>query len=162
VLEEHRLDSNIHNCASFDCGVPALNDYLQRYASQDRRRNISQVYVLVDSDKPGYVFGYYTLSAAQIDAEEIANDERRRLPRYPIPCFRMGRLAIANDSQKSGFGKIIIGCAVDRCLRARQEVAAYALIVEALDESAKAYYLHFGFAPFADKPLSLYLPLSKS
>ena len=162
MLEEHRLDTSIQNCASFNCGVPALHDYLRRYATQDRRRNISQVYVLVDSDKPDQVLGYYTLSAAQVDSEEIANDERRRLPRYPIPCFRMGRLAIANDSQKSGLGKIILGCAVDRCLQARYEVAAYALIVDALDESAKAYYVHFGFIPFADKPFSLYLPLSKA
>ena len=160
MLEEKRLDTSIHNCAAFDCGAPTLNDYLQRYATQDRRRNLSQVYVLVDFDKPDQVLGYYTLSAAQVDCEEIASDERRRLLHYPIPCFRMGRLVIANDHQKSGLGKIILGCAVDRCLQARHEVAAYALIVDALDESAKAYYVHFGFIPFADKPLSLYLPLS--
>lgn len=141
--------------------MPTLNDYLRRYASQDKRRNISQVFVLVNSDRPDQVIGYYTLSAAQIDVEELSADKRRRLPCYPIPCFRMGRLAIAIDFQKSGLGKIILGCAVDRCLRARQKVAAYALIVDALDESAKGYYIHFGFVPFADKPLSLYLPLGK-
>ena len=159
MLEEHHPDNSIHDCASFNCGVPALNDYLQRYATQDRRRNISQVYVLVDSGKPDQVLGYYTLSAAQVDCEEIASDERRRLPRYPVPCFRMGRLAIAIESQKSGLAKILLGCAVDRCLQARHEVAAYALIVDASDEPANAYYVRFGFIPFADEPLSLYLPL---
>jgi len=161
VLEEHRLDKSVHYCAAFDCSVPELNEYLRRYATQDRRRNISQIYVLVDSDSPDQILGYYTLSAAQVESAEIAHVERRRLPRYPIPAFRMGRLAIHRDSQSAGLGKIILGCSVERCLQARKEVAAYALIVDAMDESAKAYYEHFGFTPFADQPLSLYLPLGK-
>lgn len=58
----------------------------------------------------------------------------------------------------SGFGKLLLGCAVDRCLKARQQVAAYALLVDAKDEVAKAYDVHFGFKTFPDAPLTLYLP----
>ena len=161
MLEEQRLDTSIHDRAAFDCGVAELNEYLRRYATQDRRRNVSQIYVLVDSDNTNQILGYYTLSAAQVESMEIAHDERRRLPRYPIPAFRMGRLAIRSESQNTGLGEVILGCAVERCLKARKEVAAFALIVDALDESAKSYYEHFGFTPFADQPLSLYLPLGK-
>jgi len=151
VLEEQRLDSRVHDCAGFDCGTPALNDYLTRHATQDRRRNLSQVYVLVDSGDIACVLGYYTLSAAHVDVDQLADDYRRRLPRYPIPCFRMGRFAVREERQGQGLGKCLLGCAVDRC--------AYALIVDAKDASAKLFYEYFGFVVFVDKSLSLYLPL---
>ncbi len=159
MLEEQRLDSRVHDCAGFDCGTPALNDYLTRYATQDRRRNLSQVYGLVDRGDIARVLGYYTLSAAHVDVDQLANDYRRRLPRYPIPCFRMGRFAVREDLQGQGLGKCLLGCAVDRCLQARQQVAAYALIVDAKDASAKMFYEYFGFVAFVDKSFSLYLPL---
>ena len=160
MLEEQHLNPSLHNRADFDCGIPELNNYLARYATQDSRRNLSQVYVLVDTDKPDEVLGYYTLSAAHIDINQISGQERRRLPHYPIPCFRMGRFAIRQKNQGQNIGKRLLGCAVDRCLRARLEVAAYALIVEAKDAKAKSFYEHFGFNAFADAPFSLYLTLS--
>ena len=161
MLEERKLDRKFHHCARFDCGTPELNEYLVRRASQDQRRNISQVYVLVDTGEPSQVLAYYTLSAAQVDADQITEKERRRLPRYPVPCFRMGRLAVQHHVQGEGFGKLLIGCAVDRCLQTRELVAAYALIVDAKDARAKPFYEHFGFIAFTDQPLSLYLSLGR-
>ena len=157
MLEEQRLDSKRHDRAAFDCGIPELNHYLTRRATQDRRRNLTQVYVLVDTDTPSQLLGYYTLSGAQVNTEQVSEQERRRLPRYPIPCFRMGRFAVQQNVQGQGLGKLLLGCAVDRCLQVRQEVAAYALIVDAKDADAKSFYEHFGFFPFSDRPLSLYL-----
>jgi hypothetical protein len=55
VLEEQRLATAIHDCAGFDCGVPALNDYLGKFASQHRRRGVSQTFVLVDNSAPTQV-----------------------------------------------------------------------------------------------------------
>ena len=159
MFEEQRLNPRLHSCADFDCGIPELNNYLARYATQDRRRNLSQVYVLVDTDKPDEVLGYYTLSAAHIEINQISEQEQHRLPHYPIPCFRMGRFAVRQKNQGQGIGKHLMGCAVDRCLRARQEVAAYALVVDAKDTKAKSFYEHFGFIAFADAPFSLYLPV---
>ena len=161
MLEEQRLDKRIHDYAEFDCGVPGLNEYLHRYAMQDRRRLLSQIHVLLRRGEPNKIVGYYTLSAAQVDVKELADSERSRLPRYPIPCFRMGRLAVHREYQNAGYGKAILGCAVRRCLQAGKEIAAYALIVDALDDSAKSFYEHYGFIPFADEPLSLYLSLGK-
>lgn len=159
MLEEQRFNPKIHNSAEFDCGTSELNNYLARYATQDRRRNLSQVYVLIDTDKPTEVLGYYTLGAAHIDIDQISGQEQQRLPRYPVPCFRMGRFAVRQDVQGKGLGKRLLGCAVDRCLRARQEVAAYALIVDAEDAKAKLFYEYFGFTAFADAPFSLYLTI---
>ena len=159
VLEEQRLDTAIHDCVGFDCGVPALNDYLRKFASQHRRRGVSQTFVLVDDSAPTQVLGYYTLSAAQLEAGSLSDAERKRLPRYPIPCIRMGRLAVSLASRGEGHGRLLIGLAVERCLKARQEVAAYALVVDAKDEIAVEFYRHYGFTACRDAPLTLYLAL---
>ncbi|MEZ5499934.1 MAG: GNAT family N-acetyltransferase [Steroidobacteraceae bacterium] len=159
MLEEERLDTGIHDCAGFDCGVPALNDYLRKFASQHRRRGVSQTFVLVDDSAPTEVLGYYTLSAAQLEAESLSDAERKRLPRYPIPCIRMGRLAVNRAARGRGYGRLLVGLAVERCLKARQEVAAHALVVDAKDESAVSFYLHYGFRSCRDAPQTLCLPL---
>jgi len=161
VLEEHALDPAVHDRAGFDCGVPELNEYLRRFADQHRRKGISSVYVLVDSASPGVILGYYTLSAAEVDAARLADVDRRRLPRYPVPCIRMGRLACRADQRGRGLGRLLVACAVDRCLKARKQVAAFALIVDAKDAHARAFYEHYGFVPTRDTPMTLYLPLGR-
>ena len=161
MLEEHPLDPAVHDRSGFDCGVPVLNEYLQRFAEQHRRKGLTSVYVLVDTAARGTILGYYTLSAAEVDVARLAEPERKKLPRFPAPCFRMGRLACRIDQQGSGLGKILVGCAVDRCLKARAQVAAYALIVDAKDDAASAFYEHFGFKPLIDRDLTLYLALGR-
>jgi len=161
VLEERRLNSQVHDCTAFDCGTPILNKYLAQFAAQHRRRGVAQIYVLVDSDVPSEILGYYTLSAAQVDTAQILEADRKRLPRFPVPCFRMGRFAIHKDQKDKGLGKLLIGLAVDRCLHAKEEVAAYALIVDAKDENAKSFYEHYGFTACVDQPMVLYLPLGR-
>ena len=99
------------------------------------------------------------LSAAKIDVLQLSDAERKKLPRYPVPCFRMGRLACREDRLGTGLGKVLIGCAIDRCLKARQQVAACALLVDAKNTQAKRFYEHFGFTVCADSPMTLYLPL---
>ncbi|MCP5327632.1 MAG: GNAT family N-acetyltransferase [Sinobacteraceae bacterium] len=159
MLEERGLDVAVHDRAGFDCGVPELNDYLKRLAEQHRRKGVSTPFVLVDTDAPTEILGYYCLSAAQVDAAELRESDRKKLPRYPVPCFRMGRLAIRKDRHGQGIGKLLLACAVDRCLKARTDVAAYALIVDAKDENARQFYEHYGFVAFSDEPMTLYLGL---
>ena len=161
MLEEQPLDPEIHDRAGFSCGIPELDEYLHRFASQHRRTGVSTAYVLVDTGSPSVILGYYTLSAAQIEAAELNAADRKKLPRYPVPCFRMGRLACRKDRRGQGLGKLLIGCAVGRCLQARKQVAAYALIVDAKNSAAKAFYEHHGFTPCFDTPMTLYLPLGK-
>jgi len=161
VLEEYPLDPAVHDRKGLDCGVPVLNAYLQNLAEQHRRKGITAVYVLVDPAAPSAILGYYTLSAAEVDALHLADADRKRLPRYPVPCFRMGRLACRADQRGRGLGRLLLGCAVDRCMKARTQVAAYALLVDAKDTTAKAFYEHYGFTPLADQPLTLYLPFGR-
>lgn len=161
MLEDQPLDPAIHDRQGFECGVPALDEYIRRLAEQHRRRGISSIYVLTDSVQPGLILGYYTLSAAEVDGQRLSEADRKKLPRYPVPCFRMGRLACRSDQQGRGLGKLLLGCAVDRSLKARQQVAAYALIVDAKHDAAKAFYTHFGFKTLLDAQQTLYLPLGR-
>lgn len=161
MLEELPLDPSTHDRQGFDCGVAPLNEYLQRLAEQHRKKGISAAYVLVDSAAPSLILGYYTLSAAEVGIERLTDEDRRRLPRHPIPCIRMGRLACRADRQGQGIGKILLGCAVDRCLKAREQIAAYALIVDAKDDGARRFYEHFGFRALRDAARALYLPLGR-
>ena len=145
MLEEHPLDPALHDRAGFSCGVPALDKYLLRFSAQHRRNGVSTVYVLTDTEEPRTILGYYTLSAAQLETAELAEANRSKLPRYPVPCFRMGRLASRSDRHGSGVGRTLVGLAVSRCLEARKQVAAFALIVDAKDASAKAFHEYYGF-----------------
>ena len=159
MLEEQVLDARLHDRAGFRCGVPALDDYLHKYAAQQNAKGISTVFVLVNDAAPRKILGFYTLSAAQVEVEQLSEADRKKLPRYPVPCFRMGRLARSVDSRGAGLGELLMGCAVDRCLHARSLVGAYALLVDAKDEKAKAFYEKYGFVAYVDAPMSLYLPL---
>ncbi len=149
-----------HERSSFDCGVPALNEFLLKYAQQQSKKGVSTVYVLIDQRTPSEILGFYSLSAAQVEATRLSAAAQKKLPRYPIPCFRMGRLACAKAHQGKGLGRILLGLAVERCLQARKQVAAYALLVDAKDESTARFYEHYGLTALLDTPLSLYLPLS--
>ena len=162
MLEEHAFDQTIHDRAGFACGVPELDEYLHRFAAQHRRKGISTVFVLTDSAAPRFILGYYTLSAAQVDAASLSDVDRKKLPRYPVPCFRMGRLACRADRQNQGLGKLLVACSVDRCLQALKQVAAFALIVDAKSLGAKEFYQHYGFTSCIDSPMTLYLPLESA
>lgn len=159
MIEELFLDPARHNRQAFTSGVHELDDYLQRFAVQQSKKGVAVVRVLVDTDAPSVILGYYSLSAAQVDVAQLDQASQKKLPSYPIPCFRMGRLAAHCAHHGRGLGRILVGCAVERCLEAKKHVAAYALLVDAKSESAKNFYEHYGFIACTDNPMTLYLPL---
>ncbi len=162
VLEEQCLDPRRHNRPAFTSGVGELDEYLHRFAVQQSKKGIAVVRVLVDTDMPKTILGYYSLSAAQIDAVQMDARTQQKLPRYPVPCFRLGRLAVHSTHHGLGLGRLLMGCVVARCLEARKHVAAYALVVDAQGEEAKAFYAHYGFTSCQDNPMILYLSLGAS
>jgi GNAT superfamily N-acetyltransferase len=159
VFEEQPLNPAQHQREAFTCGNPALDNYLHRLAVQQSKKGLAAVRVLVDSKAPQAIVGYYTLSAAHIEVAQLSASAQQKLPRYPVPCFLMGRFAVATPYQSQGLGKLLMGCAVARCLEAKKQVAAYALLVDAKDDSVKAFYRHYGFTACRDDALRLYLPL---
>lgn len=161
MLEEQFLDTTRHDRQAFTSGVDELDVYLQRFAAQQSKKGVAVVRVLVDTDAPSTILGYYSLSAAQIDAAQFDPRTQQILPRYPVPCFRMGRLATHAEHRGRGLGRLLVGCAIERCLEARKQVGAYALVVDAKGDEAKNFYAHYGFVSCRDHPMTLYLSLGK-
>jgi GNAT superfamily N-acetyltransferase len=117
------------------------------------------VYVALD-DELG-VIGFYSLSSSAVSLGELPEDLRRKLPQYPlVPVVLIGRLARDERVRGTGLGEFLIASAVRRIVSAAEQVAAYAILVDAKDEPAAAFYRRFGFLPDPAEPLRLFLPLT--
>jgi len=147
-----------HDHAAFSCGEPALDSYLQRQASQDIRRRIAQVFVAL-GDAPGKIAGYYSLSAASFEKDELPPALAKRLPHYPVPAAILGRLAIDRACQGQGLGETLLLDAIRRVVRASATLAVYAIVVDAKNDRAVAFYERYGFRAFARIERRLFLPL---
>lgn len=146
-----------HDRSDFDCGVAALDRYLKAQAGQDVRRHIANCFAACPA-QARTVTGYYMLSAASIAIGELSDDDARRLPRYPVvPAARIGRLAIDRRYQGQGLGAALLYDAIDRALRS--DAAVFAVLVDAKDDKAGAFYMHHGFTPFRSQARTLYLPI---
>ena len=148
-----------HDRHRFTCGVEALDRYFRQQVTQDVRRLVTHCFVAVDTK--GDVAGYYTFAAASIPVTELPEAVTRRLPRYPVlPAGLIGRLAVAASHAGHGLGAALIVDAIGRA--SRTEVAIYALIVEAKDTAAAAFYRHLGFQTFLGHNLHLFLPIAEA
>ena len=135
-----------HVREGFACGVDALDAYFAQQVSQDVRRRASACYVAVQAST-GAVAGYYTLAAGGVLLSDLPEPLRKRLPRYPsVPVARVGRLAVGRAFQGQKLGGALLADAAIRA--ARSEVAVFALVVNAKDDAAEAFYRHHGFERF--------------
>jgi ribosomal protein S18 acetylase RimI-like enzyme len=146
-----------HDRSTFTSGSLPLDRYLREQATQDIRRRVAACFVAL-SEEPR-IAGYYTLASASMLLSDLPSAAAKKLPRYPtLPAVRMGRLAIDKKFQGRGLGSALLADALERA--ARSEIASYALLVDAKDEAAAAFYRHHGFIPFPDMPRTLFLPLA--
>ena len=107
------LDARQHDRGGFCCGAESLDTYLQRQARQHQREGITTTHVLVDDIAPGSILGYLSLAAAQLHLHDLQPSDRNRLPAYPVPAARVGRLAVSMDHQGNGYGRLLLGHAVN-------------------------------------------------
>lgn len=154
------LDGQRHDRAAFDSGVAALDDYLRRRAGQHQRDGIATTHVLTNDERPTHILGYCALSAAQLHLDELHASDQKRLPAYPVPAMRMGRLAVALSEQGKGYGQLLVGHAVNLALTVRPTLGVRVLIVDAKDAQAAAFYVAYGFRPTSSAALSFYLPIA--
>ena len=147
-----------HDRARFKCGVAALDGYFRTQATQDARRRASACYVAVQ-DETNAVAAYYTLAAGSVPLTDLPESLSKRLPRYPsVPVARVGRLAIDQAFQGRKLGAALLADAALRALRS--EVAVFALVVDAKDDAAVAFYRHHGFEMYGGQPKQLIVPLA--
>ena len=149
-----------HDRASFACGIDALDRYLHQQARQDAERKVAVTYVLLPADAPAIIAGFYTLSATSIRLASLPPDTARKLPRYPdVPATLIGRLAASTAHHGRGLGRHLLLDALRRSLDASAAIGSTAVIVDAKDANARAFYEHYGFIPFPDRSMRLFLPM---
>jgi GNAT superfamily N-acetyltransferase len=154
------LNKAVHDRTAFDCGEPALNDFLRTKAAKHQAQRVSRTFVLVDSAEPHRILGFYSLSNCQIAREQLTEQEAKALPRHPIPAVMLARLGVDRAQQGKRYGQWLLMDALKRCALVGQQSGVYALLVDAKNEAARRFYERFGFATIAGHPMTLYLPLA--
>ena len=130
------------NVGSFDCGQPALNQYLQRFALVNQKANSAQSYVCC---KDGVVVGFYSLAVGSVEPAAAAGRVIKGLARHPVPVMILARLGVDSNHQGSGLGRALLKDALLRTLQAANIAGIRAILVHAKDDSARKGYLGWGF-----------------
>jgi GNAT superfamily N-acetyltransferase len=153
-----RLDHG-HVREGFDCGKRSLNDFLHALVSQYEKRNLGRTCVaLPEADQR--VLGYYTLASGSIAAEGLPAKEAKKFPRHAVPVVLLARLAVDQSVHGRGLAGFLLRDALNRSLDLSEKLGIHAVIVDALDDEAKAFYERFGFLPLRDDAMRLFFPLS--
>ncbi len=143
-----------HDVSAFDCGVSALNSFLQRFALQNQGSRAARTYVATRGE---VVVGYYTLAAGSVQRDETPARVAKGLPKHPVPVILLARLAVDRTEQGRGLGASLLKDALVRAAAAADLIGCRAVLVHAKDDAAAAFYRHFGFEPPTGQPLRLYL-----
>jgi GNAT superfamily N-acetyltransferase len=151
-LRIEKLQRN-HIVDEFDCGNEALNRFLVRYAFQNQQAEASQTYIAIAGET---VVGYYTLVVGQVEYAAASARLVKGLARHPVPIMLLARLAIATSWQGKGLGAGLLKDAMQRTLQAANIAGIRAFAVHAKDNTARAFYEHFGFSPLPSDPYHLF------
>lgn len=133
-----------HRLEEFDCGKPALTDWLLRHARQAQGSGSARTFVVCDGDR---VAGYFSLTVGQIDTLEAPERVRRGMGQYPIPLVILARLAVDLDYQGQGLGFSLLQDAIHRTITIAEQAGIRALLTHPIDAKAEAFYRRFGFEP---------------
>ena len=150
------FDSKTHNRTNFSCGRPELDRYIREIASQDTKRDLARVFVVLDGAD---VVGFYSLSGDIVKKEDLPESHAKKLPHRPIPAVLLGRLAVDNTQQGQGLGLEMLVDAQDRVLRASESIGFRMITVDAKDGVVE-FYLKYGFVRFPDDSNRLFLPIA--
>lgn len=146
-----------HERAAFSCGIEALDRYIQIQAGQDARKHVAATFVLSERGSPA-ALGFYTLSATSIHLSDLPEATIKKLPKYPlVPAILLGRLAVDQRQRGKGFGELLLIDALKRTLNTR-DIGWVAVVVDAKDEGAAAFYERYQFIRFSPGSMRLFLP----
>jgi len=145
-----------HHFAHFDCGKPSLDEWLKRRAAKNQATGSSRTYVVREDDA---VVGYYCLAAGAIGQTDALSPMTRNRPE-PIPVLVIGRLAIHKEYHLKGIGTALLNDAICRAIQAAEIAGVTALVIHAISEQARRFYLSRGFIESPVKPMTLFLMLA--
>ncbi len=141
---------------AFDCGQPALNQFLQRYALVNQKANSAQTYVCCLGDT---VVGFYSLAVGSVDPQAAPSRVTKGLARHPVPVMILARLAVDKEHQGNGLGKALLKDALLRTAQAADIAGIRCLLVHAKDDAARRWYESWEFEPSPTGPYHLFLML---
>ena len=139
---------------AFDCGQPALNQLLHRFALVNQKSNRAQTYVCCHS---GVVVGFYSLAVGSVEPATAAPSVVKGIPQHPVPVMILARLAVDTEHQGVGLGKALLKDALKRTAQAADIAGIRALLVHAKDDTARQWYLNWEFEPSPSDPFHLLL-----
>jgi GNAT superfamily N-acetyltransferase len=149
------LNAN-HQLAGFDCGHPDLNNWLSKRALTHQGEGASRTYVVTDGQR---IAGYYALAAGGINIAAAPGRFRRNMPN-PIPVALLGRMAVDRSYRGKGLGRAMFRDGAKRIIHAADTLGIRGLIVHAISEEAKAFYLALGFEPSPLEPMTLMVTIA--
>lgn len=142
-----------HLTDDFASGAPTLDAWLKRKARANQTSGASRTYVLCRGRR---VVGFYALAAGSVSHASAPRKLKQNMP-DPVPVIVLGRLAIDATEQGNGLGRALLRDAVLRITAAAHEVGIAAILLHALNDRAKAFYLEAGFAETMAEPMTLFL-----
>jgi len=149
------LLTKTHDRKSFDCGSPDQNEFQQQRARQHADRNYSKTWVAVE-EGDNRILGFVTLSMGNVVFENISDELRSKLPRYPMPVLHVGQLATDATLQGNGIGSLLVRFAAEKAIEASKKVGCFAIELVADNQIAYDWYLKRGFLPLVDRSMRLY------
>ena len=145
-----------HNTAGFECGEPALNEWLKRRAMANQMSGASRCFVVLDGSQE--VYGYYALAVGAVAHSLATGAVRRNMP-DPVPVMVLARLAVDQRAQGKKLGAALLQDALARTEMIAQHAGVKALLVHAISESAKQFYEYYGFQASPLQAMTLMLRL---
>ncbi len=145
-----------HRFESFDCGKPALNDWLLRHARQAQGSGSAKTFVVADDDR---VAGYFSLTVGQVDTLDAPERIRQGMGQYPVPVVILARLAVSQQDQGRGIGFGLLQNAICRTMLIAEQAGIRAMLTHPIDAEAARFYIQFGFvtSPLREQQLLLLL-----
>jgi GNAT superfamily N-acetyltransferase len=148
-----------HPRRAFASGQLLVDDWLATKALQNQDKHLSVTKVLLD--EAGTVAGYYTLATGQVDFGDLPAEVAKKLPRRTLPVAVLAWLGVAAERQGQGLGRTLLAQALRDCHDAGRTFAFIAVILDCIDDAAKAFYRHFDFAELPGHPYRLFLAAAR-
>jgi len=142
-----QLDRLRHDRKAFHCGEKELDQFLTQFAARHRKAGISKTMVLPAHDNETEICAYYTLTHTEITRQTLPVTLAKKLPCYPVPVMLIAQLAVHQNMQQQGLGKVTLIRALQHCLAINQHLPSFAVVVDVLNDNVKAFYEQYGFKP---------------
>jgi predicted N-acetyltransferase YhbS len=155
MLSAPELLADHHNFGIFCCGQDALDEWLVRRSRANQIRGASRTYVVCEGQN---VIAYYALASGVVTTQNASGKFKRNMP-DPIPVALLGRLAVDLKWQEKGLGRALFQDAACRVVQAANLIGIRGILVHAISEEAKKFYLALGFEPSPLEPLTLMVTL---